>query len=47
MEMQHLFIVGVVTLAGFMRGMTGFGGAALMAPLLSAMLTFACQEGMV
>src|SRR6266566_7232559 len=38
MEMQHLLVVGVVTLAGFMRGITGFGGAALMAPLLSAML---------
>jgi uncharacterized membrane protein YfcA len=38
MEMQHLLVVGVVMLAGFMRGITGFGGAALMAPLLSAML---------
>ena len=38
MEMQHLLVVGVVTLAGFMRGITGFGGAALMAPVLSAML---------
>src|SRR5207245_10529024 len=38
MEMQHLLVVGVVMLAGFMRGITGFGGAALMAPVLSAML---------
>src|SRR5262249_57578293 len=38
MEMQHLLVVGVAMLAGFMRGITGFGGAALMAPVLSAML---------
>jgi uncharacterized protein len=38
MEMQNFLVLGVVLLAGLMRGITGFGGAALMAPLLSAML---------
>ena len=38
MEIQDLVVVAVVTLAGVMRGVTGFGGAMLMAPPLSTML---------
>jgi len=38
MENQDLVVVAVVTLAGVMRGITGFGGAMLMAPPLSTML---------
>jgi uncharacterized membrane protein YfcA len=31
-------VIAIVTMAGLMRGITGFGGAMLMAPLLSAIL---------
>jgi uncharacterized membrane protein YfcA len=38
MEIQDLVVLAVVALAGLMRGITGFGGAMLMAPALSTML---------
>jgi uncharacterized protein len=34
----EIVVVVIVTLAGLMRGVTGFGGAMLMAPVLSALL---------
>lgn len=38
MDLQQLAVAGVAMLAGLMRGITGFGGAMLMAPPLSAMV---------
>lgn len=38
MDMQHLAVAGVVFLGGFVRGVTGFGGAMVMAPPLSIIL---------
>lgn len=38
MGMTELAVVVVVTLAGFIRGVTGFGGAMLMAPPLSFLI---------
>jgi len=38
MDPSQVAVVAVVTLAGLMRGMTGFGGAMLMAPPLSMLL---------
>lgn len=38
MEIQEWAVLGVVTLAGFVRGVTGFGGAMVMAPPLSLLL---------
>jgi len=35
---NEIAAIAVVTLAGFMRGITGFGGAMLMAPLLSLLI---------
>ena len=38
MDMTELAAIGIVTLAGLMRGVTGFGGAMLMTPVLSALM---------
>lgn len=38
MNINELAVIVVVTLAGFMRGVTGFGGAMLMAPPLSFLI---------
>jgi uncharacterized membrane protein YfcA len=38
MSTNELMVIVVVTLAGFMRGVTGFGGAMLMAPPLSMLI---------
>jgi uncharacterized protein len=38
MGMNEIAVIVVVTLAGFMRGITGFGGAMLMAPPLSFLI---------
>ena len=38
MTMNEIAVVVVVTLAGFVRGITGFGGAMLMAPPLSLLI---------
>jgi uncharacterized membrane protein YfcA len=38
MGATELIVAAVVTLAGFMRGVTGFGGAMLMAPPMSLLL---------
>ena len=38
MTMNEIAVVAVVTLAGFVRGITGFGGAMLMAPPLSLLI---------
>ncbi len=38
MALTVLVATGIVTIAGFMRGVTGFGGAMLMAPPLSFLL---------
>jgi uncharacterized membrane protein YfcA len=38
METQDWAVLGVITLAGFVRGVTGFGGAMVMAPPLSLLL---------
>ena len=34
----ELAVIGIVTTAGVVRGVTGFGGAMLMSPLLSVLL---------
>jgi uncharacterized membrane protein YfcA len=36
--MTELAAIGIVTLAGFVRGVTGFGGAMLMTPVLSGLI---------
>lgn len=38
MEMSDLAAAAIVTMAGLVRGTTGFGGAMLMTPLLSALI---------
>ena len=38
MDLTDIAVIMVVTLAGFMRGITGFGGALLMAPPLSLLI---------
>ncbi|MET0874466.1 MAG: sulfite exporter TauE/SafE family protein [Pseudolabrys sp.] len=38
MSTNELAVIVIVTLAGFMRGVTGFGGAMLMAPPLSMLI---------
>ena len=38
MSTNELMVIVIVTLAGFMRGVTGFGGAMLMAPPLSMLI---------
>ena len=38
MDTTEYVVIAIVTMAGLMRGITGFGGAMLMAPLLSAIL---------
>lgn len=38
MDLHELAVIGIVTLAGFVRGVTGFGGAMLMSPILSALI---------
>jgi uncharacterized protein len=38
MSTNELAVIVIVTLAGFMRGITGFGGAMLMAPPLSMLI---------
>jgi uncharacterized membrane protein YfcA len=38
MDMQQLAVIAIVTLAGFVRGVTGFGGAMLMSPILSLLI---------
>ena len=38
MSTNELAVIAIVTLAGFMRGITGFGGAMLMAPPLSMLI---------
>lgn len=38
MDMTLLGTIGIVTLAGFVRGVTGFGGAMLMTPVLSGLI---------
>jgi uncharacterized membrane protein YfcA len=38
MDMTQLAVVGIVTVAGFVRGTTGFGGAMLMSPILSVLI---------
>jgi hypothetical protein len=38
MDITTLAAVGIVTAAGLVRGTTGFGGAMLMTPVLSALL---------
>jgi hypothetical protein len=38
MSTNELAVIAIVTLAGFMRGVTGFGGAMLMAPPLSMLI---------
>jgi uncharacterized membrane protein YfcA len=38
MDLTDIAVIVVVTLAGFMRGITGFGGALLMAPPLSLLI---------
>lgn len=38
MSLNEILVVALVTLAGFMRGITGFGGAMLMAPPLSLLI---------
>jgi len=38
MDMTELAAIGIVTLAGFVRGVTGFGGAMLMTPVLSVLI---------
>ena len=38
MDLTELAAIGIVTMAGFVRGVTGFGGAMLMSPILSALI---------
>jgi uncharacterized membrane protein YfcA len=38
MDMTVLATIGIVTMAGFVRGVTGFGGAMLMSPILSVLI---------
>ena len=38
MDITDLAAAGIVTLAGFVRGLTGFGGAMLITPVLSALI---------
>jgi uncharacterized membrane protein YfcA len=38
MDMTQLAVVSIVTVAGFVRGTTGFGGAMLMSPILSILI---------
>ena len=38
MDATEYTVIAIVTAAGLMRGITGFGGAMLMAPLMSAFL---------
>lgn len=38
MNSTELAVIGIVSLAGFVRGVTGFGGAMLMAPVLSVLI---------
>lgn len=38
MDLTELAAIGIVSLAGFVRGVTGFGGAMLMTPLLSGLI---------
>jgi len=38
MDTTVLATIGIVTTAGFVRGVTGFGGAMLMSPILSALI---------
>src|ERR1035437_7786990 len=38
MDMIELAAIGIVTLAGIVRGVTGFGGAMLMTPVLSGLI---------
>jgi uncharacterized membrane protein YfcA len=38
MSSNEMMVIVIVTLAGFMRGVTGFGGAMLMAPPLSMLI---------
>jgi len=37
-ELAEFLVIAIVTMGGLMRGITGFGGAMLMAPLLSAVM---------
>jgi uncharacterized protein len=38
MDLTILAAIGIVTMAGFVRGVTGFGGAMLMTPVLSVLI---------
>lgn len=38
MDMHQLAVIAIVTSAGFVRGVTGFGGAMLMTPMLSVLI---------
>lgn len=38
MNSTEIAVIGIVSLAGFVRGVTGFGGAMLMAPVLSVLI---------
>jgi uncharacterized protein len=38
MDMTLLATIGIVSMAGFVRGVTGFGGSMLMAPILSVLI---------
>ena len=38
MDLTILAAIGIVTMAGFVRGVTGFGGAMLMTPILSVLI---------
>jgi uncharacterized protein len=38
MDLTNLAAIGIVTMAGFVRGVTGFGGAMLMTPILSVLI---------
>ncbi len=38
MDVTLLATIGIVTMAGFVRGVTGFGGAMLMSPILSVLI---------